>query len=347
MNDVIYDWPQLKYDLASSLYEKMLEWIEENGTGSVCDIPMDSDHAITCNFYGYEVDGIAKCTICMFTSESISKFFNVNINTSGENVQMPWILESKDACGIFGEIDISSLDLSFDPCYETINMDGPESIIDAYNSLLKKLTFDTHVYLLGICDLVFDKILDIVSDPSHICTMDMYKYFYDTLTEFAQYMHRDVRFERENKHMPREFDVLPELGANESCYIYENYDDSIIKIRMRNIGNMLVRYDIIPSTLSTLTNYDGKTRFNVLLKLDDNTATNAKREIDKKIRECIKEEIFDMHENAKDTVKEFIRNFPYSYIHIKGAFSIMLLLASAVGSKYTIECDIDDDDEEE
>jgi hypothetical protein len=172
--------------------------------------------------------------------------------------------------------------------------------------------------------------------------MDMYKHFYDTLVEYAQYMDRDIRFERENRHIPREFDVLPELDANESYYIYENYDDSIIKIRMRNIGNMLIRYDIIPSTLYTQTNFDAETRFNVLLKLDDDTATNAKREIDKKIRECIQEEIFDMHENAKDTVKEFIRNFPYSYIHIKGAFSIMLLLASAVGSKYTIEYDLNE-----
>jgi hypothetical protein len=220
--------------------------------------------------------------------------------------------------------------------HNVFDLNGVESISDAYYELMADAFTTIKIQNATMCSKVFDKLKTIVTNPYKIYRKGILQKFYTDIVEMAQHMSDAnylVNFTREctNYYFRNIFinDAYPD-GTSKTII-----DNDAITVRNVAVTERLVRVDIIPKFYE---DKDNETpRFKILYDpLDYYEVTNAENQLREAIRTCIDEEIYQMHEDAYNTVNGLLTHFECDIGFVQIYFNTILLLAEHLTEGYEV-----------
>lgn len=216
------------------------------------------------------------------------------------------------------------------------DLNGVESVSDAYYKLMSEAFTAIKISNVIMCRTVFDKMKTIITNPYKIYRKGVLQKFYTDITEMAQHMSNgnyllNVTGEYTNECLRNIFinDAYPD-GTPKVIM-----DDDAISVQNILVTERLMRIDIIPKYYE---NEDNETpRFKIFYDpLNSYEVLNAENQLREAIRTCIDEEIYQMHEDARNIVHGLLTQFEHDSGFVEIYFNTILLLAEHLAEGYEV-----------
>jgi len=220
--------------------------------------------------------------------------------------------------------------------HDVFDLNGVESISDAYYKLMSEAFTTIKISNAKMCHRVFDKLKTIVTNPYKIYRKGVLQKFYTDITEMAQHMSNgnyllNVTGEYTNECLRNIFIDDAYLDGTPKVII----DDDAITVQNVMVTERLVRIDIIPKYYENKDNESA--RFKILYDpLSSYEVLNAENQLCEAIHTCIGEEIYQMHEDAYNTVNGLLTHFETDSGFVEIYFNSILLLAEHLGEGYEV-----------
>jgi hypothetical protein len=214
--------------------------------------------------------------------------------------------------------------------------DSIESIEDAYYELMSSAFTTIKTNNIVMCNKVFDRIKDIVTNPMKIYPKGVLQKFYSDLIEISQHL-SDGKYAI-NITGEHTYDVLRNIGVTMP---YPDgtpriiMDDDAITVQTISVTDRLTVINIIPKYYED--NDNTSIRFKVLYNPTNYyETTNAEAQLREAIRTVIAEEIYQMHEDTYNTVSGILRHFEHDSGYIEAYFNNILMLAEHLAEGYDV-----------
>ena len=226
-----------------------------------------------------------------------------------------------------------------------------EAIQNAYDYLLKNLTFRLISIMLSISHKVFDFIKTIVTDPHKVISIPKQHKFYSDIIDISTSMQSNygVSFttcDAGGIIVQFPYRVLNYASADENETITVSSDE-VLTVTRRNVGGIVTEYAIIPSILNGAPNDENKVRFyHRYMTANMVDANVALENVYDYISTYIEEEIHVEHEAAENVVCDIIRKFPNNLYSFEVFCNMIIRMAKSLNYDYTVELGITDNNEE-